>query len=93
MPHLIYPRSCEYRPPPLGRQRYLGEVTVGSVVATALGLALGSTWIAIRHAPMAWVLQDILGFFLLCSFLESVYITTLKVRQRLFYVAGILSPF
>ena len=62
-------------PPPPG----FAPVPCPTTVALAVGLSLSSTWIALRHDSAAWVLQDILGFFLLCSFLESIYITTLKV--------------
>lgn len=44
-----------------------------------LGLGLGITWGVLRNESMAWILQDILGFFMLCSFLETIYITSLKV--------------
>ena len=47
--------------------------------ALALAAAVGVLWYVERRAPWAWVLQDVLGATLCCSFLRTLSLPSLRV--------------
>lgn len=64
---------------PKTKVKWIGEVSAGDVMCLILAAGLAATWVVERHvSPTGWILQDIMGLCLMASFLEGIYLTTLR---------------
>ena len=69
-------RRSSHRPPAREPRR---PGTRARACALALAAAVGVLWYVERRAPWAWVLQDVLGATLCCSFLRTLSLPSLRV--------------
>ena len=75
-------RSSTRSPSACPRASAAGWLRARWLCALALA-AVGVLWYVERRAPWAWVLQDVLGATLCCSFLRTLSLPSLRVRAVL----------